>query len=147
MDVETRTDSRSVLEELNLHLAALKSNPAAVDSFNTWFFMNSAWDSRSDSETLLDLGSAIRHILYQWQDFPNLLTASDVVEAIDSAVTELSVTVPPVIRSSMDSEVANFGSPWTIIAQPRHYFRSLGRVVAELATPNLPSSPSRLQRQ
>ncbi len=89
MSAETSTGSRSVLADLSLRLAALKESDGSIEEFSRWFFIKSLWESRVTSDTLLDLGANIESTLYQWQDFPNLVTKEEVGEAIENALKEI----------------------------------------------------------
>ncbi len=82
------------LEPLLDHLRSLADGSESVAAFNTWFFMNAAWEDRASDETLDDLGAAIESILYQWQDFPELLPAKTIVREITSAIQDAQMAFP-----------------------------------------------------
>lgn len=82
------------LEPLLDHLRRLTDGSESVSAFNMWFFMNAAWEDRASDDTLDDLGAAIESILYQWQDFPDLLPAKAIVREITSAIQEAQMVLP-----------------------------------------------------
>lgn len=79
----TVSDIGNDLTTLFVHLRRLEGGEEAVDEFSTWFFQNAAWDDRSDDEALVDLGSGITSILYQWGDLAPRMTVEMVVREID----------------------------------------------------------------
>lgn len=82
------------LEPLLGHLRSLSDGSESVAAFNMWFFMNASWEERASDDTLDDLGAAIESILYQWQDFPDLLPAKTIVREVTSAIQETQMSHP-----------------------------------------------------
>ena len=97
---EEHTTLATELEPLLDHLRSLADGSESVAAFNTWFFMNAAWEDRASDDTLDDLGAAIESILYQWQDFPELLPANAIVREITSAIQEAQIAFPAPIHVS-----------------------------------------------
>lgn len=71
-----------LLEKLDDLLSKVEGGSLEIGDFNTWF-MNSEWEARmANNASALRLGWDIQNILYEWQDFPELISSSLVATSI-----------------------------------------------------------------
>lgn len=93
-----------LLERLESELARLEGGSLEIGGFNTWF-MNSEWEARmANNASALRLGWGIQNILYEWQDFPELISASLVAASIRELLLqeERTHSVTPAQQRSID---------------------------------------------
>jgi hypothetical protein len=76
-----------LLERLEDFAGKLEGGELEIGEFNTWF-MNSQWEARmANNSSALRLGWDIQNILFEWQDYPDVIPpwrlASNIREAME----------------------------------------------------------------
>ena len=84
-----------LLEMLDDFAGKLEGGSLDIGEFNTWF-MSTEWDARMASNVAaLRLGWDIQNILYEWQDFPELIPVSRVAQNIREAMRSYELSSHP----------------------------------------------------
>jgi hypothetical protein len=93
-----------LLERLVDFAGKLEGGELEIGEFNTWF-MNSQWEARmANNSSALRLGWDIQNILYEWQDYPDVIPTWRVAENIREAMEQYGVYRQPMgSRSSSPS--------------------------------------------
>lgn len=69
-------------------------------------FMSSRWEAvMAANSSLLHLGWDIQNILYEWMDFPEIVSRDSVVCAIRKAVRDNAVELPRIERQSSETHL------------------------------------------
>lgn len=80
-----------LLERLEDFTGKLEGGELEIGEFNTWF-MNSQWEARmASNSSALRLGWDIQNILYEWQDFPDVIPAWRVAKEIREAMNTYGI--------------------------------------------------------
>jgi hypothetical protein len=86
MIASNNSDEVQSFEKLDDLLARLAGGDAEIGELNSWF-MSAEWEARMASDdSALRLGWRIQSLLYQWEDFPESISADWILKCIHEVV-------------------------------------------------------------
>ena len=82
----SQENEAQLLEKLEDFTGKLEGGELEIGEFNTWF-VNSQWEARmANNSSALRLGWDIQNILYEWQDYPEVVPSRRVAHSIREAM-------------------------------------------------------------
>jgi hypothetical protein len=91
MTASNDSDEVQSFETLDDLLARLAGGDAEIGALNSWF-TSAEWEARMTSDaSALRLGWRIQSLLYQWEDFPESISADWILKSIHEVVERESL--------------------------------------------------------